>query len=372
MRSGWKIGRLAGIDIAIHPSWLVIAFLLTLSFGAGFFPREFPGWSEGEYWLVAVVASFLFFASVLVHELSHAVLARRYGMRVGGITLFIFGGATELEDEPASARDEALIAASGPAASLAIGVLLTAAAAIVTQAQIGALLAVIGMLNLLLGAFNLVPGFPLDGGRLLRAVIWRVRGDRFAATRAAALAGRLVAYTMIALGAFMVLNNVILGGLWLALIGWFLSTAAESSAVQAGIEHSLRGIKVRDVMELDPGTVSPNESVAALVAERLMRGDRRSFLVTHDDGGLAGIVTLTDVQRISRDQWERARVTDIMTRFGDLATVVPQDEVTTALALLQDRNVGQLPVLGDGRMPAGLLTRVGILRLIEARMKLGV
>jgi CBS domain-containing protein len=214
----------------------------------------------------------------------------------------------------------------------------------------------------------------MDGGRVLRAFLWRLRGDRLVATRNAAIVGRSVAYLLIALGVFIALRpGGLFSGLWLALIGWFLSNAAEATAVQAGVERSLRGVKVRDAMDENPPSVSPNESIADLVQERMLRGEDRSFLVRHDDGGLAGLVTLQDVRRLPREQWDGARVTDVMTRYADLAMIGPDDGLADALRLLEERQVGQLPVVeADGRTPLGMVTRRGILRLIDARMKLGL
>jgi len=372
--SGWKVGRVAGIDLAIHPSWLVIAFLLTFSLADAFFPRIIPGWTTGQYWLLAAGTALLFFASVLAHELSHAIVARRLGLKVGGITLFIFGGATSIETESTSARDEALIALAGPFASLIIGSLLLVSGALIPQPEIQALVGWLGIINVVLGAFNLVPGYPMDGGRVLRAVLWRIRGDPLVATRQAAIVGRLIGYLMVAGGIYWALRSRDIGsGLWLALVGWFLATAAEASLQQAGVEKSLSGVRVRDAMDLTPAAVSPNESVADLVSEHMLRGDDRSFLVRHPDGGLAGMVTLGDVRRLPRDTWADRRVTDIMTRYGDLATIGPDAPLADALRLIQEREVGQLPVIGEEvRQPLGLVTRRGILRLIEARMKLGL
>jgi CBS domain-containing protein len=214
----------------------------------------------------------------------------------------------------------------------------------------------------------------MDGGRILRALLWRLRGDRLVATRNAATVGRALGYLLITIGVFIALQpGGIFNGIWLALIGWFLSNAAEATAAQAGIERSLRGVRVRDAMDLDPPAVSPNESVAELVQERMLRGEDRSFLVRHDDGGLAGIVTLGDVRRLPRDDWQAARVTDVMTRYSDLATIRPDEPLVDALRLIEEREVGQLPVIGDEeRQPVGMVTRRGILRLIDARMKLGL
>lgn len=374
MGPGWRVGRLAGIDLAIHPSWLVIAFLVTYSLAEFQFPAQYDGWTTPLYWIVAGATAALFFASVLAHEFSHALVARRFGLKVQGITLFIFGGATSIDSDSRTPREEALIAVAGPAASMVIGGALLGLNVFIAQEQLGALVGWLGVINVMLGLFNLIPGFPMDGGRVLRAIIWKVRGDRLAATRNAAVVGRIFAYLLIAGGVFLALRpGGLFSGLWLALIGWFLSNAAEASAAQAGVEHSLHGVRVRDAMDLEPPSVSPNEPVAELVQERFLRGADRAFLVRHDDGGLAGLVTLGDVQRLPRDNWDGARVTDVMTRYADLATIGPDAPLADALRLIQEREIGQLPVIEDeARLPVGLVTRRGILRLIEARMKLGL
>ncbi|HEY6608555.1 MAG TPA: site-2 protease family protein [Candidatus Limnocylindria bacterium] len=375
MGPGWRIGRVAGVELSIHPSWLVIAFLVTYSLAVAQFPRQFPGWSGTQYWIVAVGTALFFFGSVLAHELSHAIVARRFGLRVGGITLFIFGGATTLDSDSRRPREEALIALAGPAASIGLGVAFIVLDLLIHQPQVGALVGWLGFINIALGVFNLIPGFPMDGGRVLRAFLWWIRGDQLTATRNAALVGRIFAYALIALGVFLALQPAgLFSGLWLAVIGWFLSNAAEATARQAGIESSLRGITVSDAMDATPPSVSPNETVADLVQERMLRGEDRSYLVQYEDGGLAGVVTLSDVRRVARDDWDSARVTDIMTRFADLVTIRPDAPLVDALRSIQEREVGQLPVVdadASVRQPLGLITRRGILRLIEARMKLG-
>lgn len=374
MRQSIRLGRVFGIEIGLHPSWFVIFAIVTYSMAVGELPRVFPGWDQVMYWAIGAVISILFFVSVLLHELSHSLVARRFGLRVRDITLFIFGGATALEDEAKRPRDEALMAAAGPLTSLALGAALWGIDVLVANEYVAAIVGWLGFINITLGIFNLIPGFPMDGGRILRALIWKLRGDRYAATRNAAAVGRAFGYLLIAGGVFMLFNGSdLFGGIWLALIGWFLSNAAEATTAQVGIERSLTGIKVRSVMEPDPPSVSPNETVATLVNERLMRGESRSFLVRHDDGGLNGIVTLSDVRRVPREHWEGARVVDIMTRYDDLATIGPDEEVMEGLQRLQEREVNQLPVVTDGgRTVIGLLTRAGILRLIEARTRLGV
>jgi Zn-dependent protease len=374
MGASFRIGRIAGIQIGVHASWFVIFFIIAYSFAAGELPRTYPGWQPALYWVVGASISLLFFSSVLAHELSHALVARSFGLRVRDITLFIFGGAASLEDEAKRPRDEAVMAGAGPIASLVLGAVLSGIGVVVPQPQVSAIAGWLGFINVWLGIFNLIPGFPMDGGRILRAILWKVRGDRYAATRNAATVGRAFGYLLIAIGVYLILqSDNPFNGIWLALIGWFLSNAAEASVAQLSVERSLRGVKVRDVMEADPPSVGPNESVADLVNERMMKAGQRSFLVRHGDGGLAGIVTLSDVRRIPREQWEDARVTDIMTRFADLATIGPDERVQPALKLLQEREVNQLPVVGENHHDVlGLLTRAGIVRLIEARMRLGV
>jgi Zn-dependent protease/CBS domain-containing protein len=373
MGSSFRIGRVMGISIEIHPSWLVIGFLVTYSLATVQFPLQYEGWGTGLYWLIGAITSVLFLVSVLAHELSHAVAARRFGVKISAITLFVFGGAASMESEPERPRDEALIAAAGPVASLLIGAVLWLIDVVVQQEQIAALVGWLGFINLTLGIFNLVPGFPMDGGRILRAALWRIRGDRYKATRNAAMVGQLIGYLLIAFGILIAFQpGGIVAGIWLALIGWFLSSAAEQASAQTGIERTLHGVRVRDVMETEPPSVSPNESVATLVQDRMLHGEHRTFLVRHLDGGLAGIVTLSDVRRVPRDDWDQARVTDVMTRWNDLATVSPDDAVESAMKLIQERGVNQLPVITEGRTVAGLLTRSGIMRLIETRLRLGV
>lgn len=374
MGAGWHIGRVAGIELRVHPSWLVIAFLIVYSLAVAQLPRQSPGWSTGQYWIVAAATGALFFASVLVHELSHALVARRFGLRVSSIQLFIFGGATTLETDSRGPREEAVIAVAGPLSSLVLGVGFLALDLVIDQVQLATLVAWLGVVNIALGIFNLIPGFPMDGGRVLRAVLWRLRGDRLVATRNAATVGRILAYLMIAAGVLIAFQPAgVFSGLWLVLIGWFLSSAAEATSSEARIETRLQGITVRDAMDAAPPVVSPNETVAELVQDRILHGEVRSYLVEHPDGGLAGIVTLSDVGRVAQADWPTARVTDIMTRFADLVTIRPDAPLVDALRSLEERSVGQLPVIEqDARKPIGMVTRRGILRLLEARIKLGV
>jgi Zn-dependent protease/CBS domain-containing protein len=371
-RGSFPIGTIAGIKIALHPTWLIIALLITLTLGAGDLPSRFPGWPPLAYAALGAGVAILFFASVLAHELSHALVARRFGIGVRDITLFIFGGAATMERDAETPREEALVSLAGPACSLVIAAALIGLSALIQHSHVGIIAGWLGVLNLSLALFNVIPAFPMDGGRVLRAVLWRWRGDRFLATRGAAAVGRAFGYLLIVIGVWWALVGS-LGNVWLALIGWFISNAAGATVTQMSIQRSMAGIRVRDVMDAQPASISPNTSVEDLVNERLARGESRSFLVRHDDGGLAGIVTLSDVQRVARDDWPAARVTDIMTRYDKLARIGPDDQLEKALEVLQEQEVNQLPVVEpDGRTVVGLLTRAGILRLVDTRLKLGV
>lgn len=370
MGSSFRLGRLLGVEIGIHASWLIIAFFVTYSLAVVQLPEIVDSWSVAEYWVVAAVIAGLFFASVVAHELSHALVARRFGLSVERITLFMLGGAAELKEEPKRARDEAFIAAAGPVTSLLIGGVMALVDLFVPILYISVAAGWLAIINVALGLFNLLPGFPMDGGRILRAIVWRTGGDRNGATRAAATVGRFFGYAFIALGVYIVFQRG-LGGIWLALIGWFLTTAADGALAQLRVERALAGVRVRDIMDPDPPSVSPNDLVGELVSDRLLKGEDRSFLVRHTDGGLAGIVTLSDVRRLPREQWEHARVTDIMTRRANLATVAPEEEAGRALEIMQEREVGQLPVVVEEHRPVGLLTRNGLLRAIDTRRRLG-
>jgi len=370
-RGSFPIGAIAGIQIALHPTWILVAVLIALSLAVGGLPSTFPGWHPVAYAAAGAAVAMLFFASVLAHELSHALVARRFGIGVRDITLFIFGGAANMERETETPREEALVSLAGPAMSLVLGAVLVGAWLLLPDSPIGMIAGWLGVMNLALGLFNVIPAFPMDGGRVLRAALWRWRGDRFAATRTAATIGRLFGYLLIVVGVYLALED--LSNLWLALIGWFISSAAGATVSQMNLQRSMAGILVRDIMDPQPPSISPNESVEDLVNERLARGESRSFLVRHSDGGLTGIVTLSDVQRVPRANWPEARVTDIMTRYDALARIGPDDKLDKALEVLQEREVNQLPVVeDDGRTVVGLLTRAGIVRLVDTRLKLGV
>ncbi|MFC1935904.1 site-2 protease family protein, partial [Chloroflexota bacterium] len=269
MRPSFRLGRIAGVEIGIHYTWLFAFVLITWTLADGFFPDSFPGWSWPVYWATGILSALFLFASVLIHELAHSLVAKGRGLPVQGITLFIFGGVSSIRAEAKAAKDEFLIAVVGPVTSLILAAVFGAMWLAVSDKNtpLTAILMYLALVNGLLGLFNLLPGFPLDGGRVVRAVLWGATGNLSKATNIAAGAGQVLALVFISWGVFQLLSGNVLGGLWIAFIGWFLNGAAESSRRQTAFQEALRGIAVSEVMDPDPETVGPETRVDVLVRE---------------------------------------------------------------------------------------------------------
>lgn len=386
MQKGIRLFRIAGIDIHLDWSLLIIFFLVSASLGAGLFPAWHPEWSAAQSWLTGIAAAILFLASVLIHELSHAVVGRAHGMNIPRITLFIFGGMAHLEDEPRTWRVEFWMAIVGPVTSLLLGFLFLWAGSIAAGgldrqaenpqeilAQLGplaTLLLWLGPVNIILAVFNLVPGFPLDGGRVMRAILWGATDDLRKATRWASSAGRAFAWFLIACGISMVFGaqlpifgTGLVSGLWLALIGWFLHNAAVMSYRQLLIERSLKGVSVGDLMQRDVQTVSPGVTLREFVDDYVMGHEQRAWPVI-GNGTLDGLVCLEDVRQRPREEWADTALREIMTPAAKLATVESGDDAMEAMKLISKRGVNQLPVVDDGRL-RGLVRREDILRWLS-------
>jgi Zn-dependent protease/CBS domain-containing protein len=385
MRNGWRIGRLFGITIYVDWSWLLIFLLVTVNLATEF-AQLHPNWGVVLNWIVAISAALLFFASVLAHELAHSMVARAHGIPVRDITLFLFGGVANIQEEPRSPRAEFLMAIVGPITSIVVGVLcLLAASAFVrlpanAAASPGSTLAALdplatlllwlGPINILLGIFNLIPGFPLDGGRVLRAILWAVTGSFRTATRWAARVGQVVAWLLIITGIALIfgvrvpfVGSGFFSGLWLAFIGWFLSSAAHQSEQQVVLHDMLAGIPVARLMGTNVLSVPPTISVGELVERYMIGTDEHAFPVL-DGNRLLGLVTLEDIRKVSRDTWDTTMVRDIMTPADQLAAVRPQDDAATALDKLMERDVRQVPVISDRHL-VGLVRRRDIMRWLQ-------
>lgn len=365
------LARIAGIPIQVHYTWLFALALIAWSLSHGFFPAMFPGWDAATYWVVAIVSALALFASVLLHELSHSLVALARGLRVNSITLFIFGGVSSIAQEAETPGDEFIVAVVGPLASFALAAVFWIAGQVLAlgPSPVGAILAYLAFVNVLLGAFNMVPGFPLDGGRVLRSAIWAATGSMRRATRIASYVGQGVGFLLIFLGVAQLLGGNFLGGLWIAFIGWFLNNGAETSRQQLVVRESLRGVRVADLMNSEAPVASPAMSAQDFVFDCVLRQGLRAMAVV-DAGRLVGIVSITDAKEVPPEAWPTTPVGRIMTPTP-LTTVAADEDLAVALELLVNRTVNQLPVL-DGGALVGLLTRADVLRFIQLNEELGL
>lgn len=369
----FRIGRIAGIDIRIHASWFIILGLLTWSISEVFHDIN-EDWATEVVWLLAAIATILFFTSVLLHELSHSLVAKRLGLPVEHITLFIFGGVSALGGEPTSARQEFLVAIAGPMTSFLIAivsglVMLIAWQLSDDQAPVTVVAFYLGLVNVMVGIFNLLPGFPLDGGRVLRATLWARSGNMLKATRWASNAGTFISFGLIALGVLSVLVGNIIGGVWFVVIGWFLRNASESSYQQLLFRRTLEGTKVSQILNQAFQAAPPDISLSEMVRSYMIAQSQRCVPIVVADE-LLGLVSMGDLRRVAEEEWGTTSVFKAMTPLEKLHTVAPQDDLTTALEMMATHDVHQLPVL-DGRTFLGFVTRADVLRLIQIRTELG-
>ncbi|MGE3857238.1 MAG: M50 family metallopeptidase [Dehalococcoidia bacterium] len=367
LNSGFMIGRVRGIAIRVHWSWVIIFLLVTWNLQGGVLPGLVPDWSPQARLVGGVVAALAFFLSVLLHELSHAFVALHYGMRVPSITLFLFGGVSNIDGEMRTPGQEFRIAIAGPATSIAIGLALGAVWWFVDFEGVE-ILWYLAFINIILGIFNLVPGFPLDGGRVLRALVWASTGDLTRSTRIAARSGTVVAWGMIALGVYVALNGN-LAGLWYVLIGLFLKTAADTAYGQMLLERALEGVYVRDVMRGAPDPVDPATRLQRVVDERVIgRGERAIFV--GDASAVIGLFTIADLAAVPPEELGTKTAREIMVPAEQIITVLPGTALLEATRAMTERDVHQLPVVEDGRM-VGVLSRGDVLQQLEVRQRFG-
>lgn len=370
-----RIARLFGIDINIHFSWILIFFLVVLNL-ADSFPQQFPQWSNQKGLVVASITAFLFFGSVLGHELAHSLVARRFQMSVSSITLFLLGGVANLRKEPPSAKAEFFMAIAGPATSVLIGVVglglafLIDPRALPNAEAIQAVAAYLGTVNLYLAAFNMIPGFPLDGGRVLRSAIWAISGDRARATTIAARGGQVVAF---AFGAFVIYDVIVLheaSGLWLGLIAYFLWNAASSSLQQERITSVVGGAKVGPLMMTDFKSTSLGAMVGQVIRDLVLPMNLRAIPVVSGDR-LIGLVAIGDLRKVDQNRWAETPVDAVMTPAAELPTVSPDDPLGTALERFGATELPLLPVVKDGHL-VGILYRESVIGYVRMQEMLGV
>ena len=365
LKEGIPIGRLFGISIRLHYSWFVIFALMIWLLSANYFPAVYPHWSTAISISAGIVTSLLFFLSLLAHELMHSLVAQHYGIKVRAITLFIFGGVSQITEEPHDARTEFRIAVAGPLTSIILGVIFWGLWYLLPPSLdvIAAVSFWLGWINILLALFNLVPGFPLDGGRVLRSVIWWRTGDLRKATRLASNIGRGIGFLIIFGGVWLVFTGDWFSGIWLGLIGWFLASAAASSYHQMVLQQALEGHVVSELVSADCVSVAPDLSIERLVNEYILPTGRRCFAVVRE-GITLGLVTLQEVKGVLRDMRSRVAVAQIMKPMDMLKQVTPNEDLSTVLNILTQENVNQVPVMVDGRM-VGMVTRENLLGFIK-------
>ncbi len=374
MHSNIKLGRIHGIEIGLHYSWFIIAALIVFSLGEHF-RQVNPNWATSQIWTAAVITAVLFFVTLLLHELSHSLVAQARGLKVTSITLFALGGVSQIQDEATDAKTEFWVAVAGPIASLIIGFgCLAIALGLGWQSStephtvVTAVLVWLGYINIGLAVFNMIPGFPLDGGRVLRAIVWAITKNADRSTRIAAGVGQVVAFLFILDGIWQVFSGAGFGGLWIAFIGWFLMDAARASYAQVETTAAFRGMRVSEVMTHDCVTVNRGMSLREFVDTYLLTTGQRCFAV-EDQGRLVGLITPRDVGAVPRERWDKTTVREAMRPLEELHVVTPDTQVLDALKLMTVNDVNQLPVVENGTLQ-GMFSRSQLMQLLQARSEL--
>ena len=371
--SGLRIGKIIDIPIYLHSTWVFIFAAITWII-ASQFKQQHPHWSDAQHWTVGVLTSLLFFASVLFHELSHSVVAQHYKIRVVSITLFLFGGLARIEREPSKAIQEFNIAIAGPLASGFLAVCFFGLTKLFPYSQsVGALATWLGWTNLSLAVFNLLPGFPLDGGRIFRAIVWGATKNFDKATRVAGGSGKLIAYTMILGGMYAAFNGSVQNGLWFAFIGWFILNAAQEGVAQVAIRETLAGLSAADVMSKEVPTVPGHITLEEYSSEVLRTGHRCHLVINGDR--LVGMMNVHTLNTVSREEWAHNSVQSAMIPRKDILWTSPEEPLLRLLERLLGADVNQMPVVSgsvDGAPQiVGIVTRDSILRVMQTRSELG-
>ncbi len=370
MPGSLRLGKIAGIDIYAHLSWFIILVLLTWSLASDWFAQLFPGWATTTYWITAFISALLLFACVLVHELAHALVSQAHGLTVKNITLFIFGGVANIEEEVKRPGIEFQIAAVGPIASLLLAAVtfLLALPLRGSNSSAEAILDYLAVSNLVLGVFNLIPGFPLDGGRVLRSIIWKVTGNLQKSTRIASYVGQASAYVFILLGIIEFFTGNFFNGLWTVFVGWFLLNASQTANTQVELQSTLQGVSVGQVMNPRPVTVPGNISLQRLMDEYFLPLGLHSAPVTQGDY-LSGLITFTDIAGVARERWSYIPVGHVMRLLEQVYMTTPEQPLQDVLKMMGTQDINQVPVIQDGRL-VGLLSRESIIRYLQVRQSL--
>jgi Zn-dependent protease/CBS domain-containing protein len=364
-----KLGHLFGIQIGLHYSWFFIALLIVFSLFQQFHAAN-QEWGDGLILTLSIVTGVWFFVSLLLHELAHSLFAKSHGLPVREITLFALGGVSQIEKSPLSARTEFWMALVGPLSSACIGLVCFGFRPLTGQATGPAyvMLSWLGYINLALAGFNMIPGYPLDGGRILRAAIWWKTGDAERSMLTAARVGQAVGGAFIVLGILRFFGGADVGGLWTAFIGWFLLQAASESHLQVGLAQALKGATVGEIMTHEFQTVDGNLNLHLFVEETLIRTGIRCFIIL-DNSGLAGIVTPHEIKSVDRARWPYTTLFDIMRPLEEIRSVTPETPLKAALEIMGKQDLNQLPVISNHHVD-GVLSRAQVLNYLHTRNEL--
>ena len=365
-----RLFTIRGIEVGVHYSWLIIFALFTWTLANYVYPFALPDEPGFVYWILAAISVVLFFVSVLIHELAHSLVALARGLKARSITLFIFGGVSSLGGEAKEASTEFIVAIVGPLTSLVLAAAFYAIDAVVTEPHVDLLAGQLAFINLGLGLFNLVPGFPLDGGRVLRSILWSTTNNLRKSTEIAGNVGKVVAWGLFAVGLFFIFDGNYLNGIWISAIAWFLHNAASNSVQQLVFETRMRRVRAGDLVRPDETTVAPGLSVSELIDDVMLPANRRSVAVT-DNGRLVGIVTLSDIMKVPLAERGRTLVSEVMGGRDGLHTVAATGRVQEVVELLAQHDLEQVPIVDGGRY-IGMLTRGDVLRQLQLREALDV
>ncbi len=367
--------KLLGFQVRIDFSWIIIAVLIAWSLSTGLFPFQYKGLSTRTYWIMGIIGALGLFLSIIIHEFSHSLVARRYGMRMKGITLFIFGGIAEMSDEPPSPKAEFMMAAVGPVSSIILAgifyVIHSGGATVGIPKPVNGVVQYLAYINGLLAAFNVVPAFPLDGGRMLRSILWEIKGNLRWATHISSMIGSGFGIFLIILGVFNVFSGNFIGGMWWFLIGMFLYSAAKMSYQQLLTRRALEGGSVRRFMKTDPVTVAPDVTIERLVEDYVYAFHHKMYPVVADSDRIEGCVTTKQIKEISRDQWSQKRVRDIEVACSKDNTISPDADAIMALSLMNRTGMSRLMVIEGDRL-AGIVSLKDMLKFLSLRIELDV
>jgi Zn-dependent protease/predicted transcriptional regulator len=359
-----SFGRIFGIPVGVDYSWFLVLVLFTWSFATGYYPAAFKNWSTAEYWVVGALTALLLFASVLLHELGHSWVALRYKIPVRSITLYIFGGISQINSEPTSAMSEFWITIAGPLVSFALaGILALLTIPVSGIAPLLALVKYLAYINLILGVFNLIPGFPLDGGGVLMAIIWGITGNRHRAILIASAVGNLFAYLFIFFGVFQIFGGDLLNGLWIAFIGWFMLSASQGQMQHERMKGLLSGHKASEAMSRNYTAIQSDTTLQFLVDDHILGGSRRSFIV-EEAGQVVGLLTMHHLQNIPKEQWPTTTAGQAMIPVSQLKQIGVDTELWDALEEMDRDGVNQLPVMATGQIQ-GMLTREDVISYLR-------